>query len=115
MPGITGEWEKALKPEFSKPYYRKLYESVSEAYRTRTVYPPSDSVFTAFHLAPLEKVKVVILGQDPYHEPGEAHGLAFSVKAGTQLPPSLQNIYKEMQDDLGIPMAKGGDLTHWAE
>lgn len=115
MSGLTGAWEAALKPEFSKPYYKTLYTKVLSAYRTTTVYPPSSELFSAFHLTPLEKVKVVILGQDPYHEPGEAHGLAFSVKEGVAIPPSLQNIYREMQDDLGIPIPKTGDLSAWAE
>ncbi len=115
MAGLTGGWEEALKGEFRKPYYRTLYEKIKEEYRTQTVYPPSDEIFTAFHLTPIEKVKVVILGQDPYHEPGQAHGLSFSVKAGIELPPSLQNIYQELHDDIGCGIPKTGDLTKWAE
>lgn len=115
MTMLTGTWEKVLRPEFKKPYYRELYEKVRKAYQTQTVYPPSDNIFEAFHLTPFEKVKVVILGQDPYHEPGEAEGLAFSVPEGTPVPPSLQNIYKEMADDIGAPLRKTGSLRHWAE
>ncbi|MBO4412088.1 MAG: uracil-DNA glycosylase [Lachnospiraceae bacterium] len=115
MGALEGKWAEALAPEFKKPYYRVLYEKVREAYRTTVVYPPSGELFTAFHLTPLDRVKVVILGQDPYHEPGEAHGLSFSVKDGVQLPPSLVNIYTELHDDLGLPMPKSGDLTPWAK
>lgn len=115
MGAIEGKWAEALAPEFKKPYYRALYEKVREAYRTTVVYPPADELFTAFHLTPLDKVKVVILGQDPYHEPGEAHGLCFSVKAGVKIPPSLVNIYTELHDDLGLPVPESGDLTPWAE
>ena len=115
MAAITGEWEKALAPEFKKPYYRDLYQKIRSEYSTHTVYPPSDEIFTAFHLTPLEKVKVVILGQDPYHEPGQAHGLSFSVKKGIEIPPSLVNIYQELHDDLGYAVPDHGCLTHWAE
>ena len=115
MAGLTGAWEQALKPEFSEPYYRELFQKVQTAYRTETVYPEAKDIFTAFHLTPLDKVKVVILGQDPYHEPGEAHGLAFSVRKGIPIPPSLQNIYKEMESDLGIKPPCHGDLSSWAE
>ena len=115
MGAIEGKWAEALAPEFKKPYYRTLYEKVREAYRTTVVYPPAGELFTAFHLTPLDKVKVVILGQDPYHEPGEAHGLCFSVKAGVKIPPSLVNIYTELHDDLGLPVPESGDLTPWAE
>ena len=111
---ITGEWEKALHPEFKKPYYAQLYKKVLEAYRTETVYPPSTDIFNAFAFTPLEKVKVVILGQDPYHEPGQANGLCFSVHKGIRIPPSLVNIYKEMSTDLGCPIPESGDLTGWA-
>ncbi len=111
---ITGEWEKALHPEFKKPYYAQLYKKVLEAYRTETVYPPSTDIFNAFAFTPLEKVKVVILGQDPYHEPGQANGLCFSVHKGIRIPPSLVNIYKEMSVDLGCPVPENGDLTGWA-
>lgn len=112
---ITGAWEAALRPEFAKPYYAKLYKTVLSEYRTRVVYPPSTDIFNAFQLTPLEEVKAVILGQDPYHEPGQAMGLSFSVHKGVQIPPSLVNIYKELHDDLGYPVPASGDLTHWAE
>ncbi len=112
---ITGAWEAVLRPEFGKPYYRELYKKVLMAYRTETVYPPSGEIFRAFDLTPFEKVKVVILGQDPYHEPGQANGLCFSVRKDVRIPPSLVNIYKEMQDDLGCELPANGDLTAWAE
>ena len=112
---ITGEWEKALKPEFGKPYYRELYKTVLNEYRTREIYPPSTDMSNAFKFTPLDKVKVVILGQDPYHEPGQANGLCFSVHKGIRIPPSLVNIYKEMQTDLGCTPPASGDLTGWAE
>ena len=115
MPPITNDWAAVLKPEFAKPYYRSLYEKVMEEYNTRIVYPPAEELFTAFHLTPLGKVKCVILGQDPYHEPGQAHGLCFSVKKGVAIPPSLVNIYKELHDDLGCRIPDHGYLTKWAE
>ncbi|MST83063.1 uracil-DNA glycosylase [Bilifractor porci] len=115
MPAISGEWEKALQGEFRKPYYRKLFETVGREYRTTTVYPPADDIFNAFHLTPLPDVKVVILGQDPYHEPGQAHGLSFSVMPGVEIPPSLVNIYQELHDDLGCKIPNNGCLTKWAE
>ena len=115
MPAISGEWEKALQGEFRKPYYRKLFETVGREYRTAAVYPPADDIFNAFHLTPLPDVKVVILGQDPYHEPGQAHGLSFSVMPGVEIPPSLVNIYQELHDDLGCKIPNHGCLTKWAE
>ena len=115
MPAITGAWEAALRDEFRQPYYRELYNTVKKEYQTRVVYPPASDIFSAFHLTPLEKVKVVILGQDPYHEPGQAHGLCFSVKPGVEIPPSLVNIYQEIHDDLGLPVPQTGCLTKWAE
>ena len=115
MAGLTGSWEQALRPEFGKPYYRELYNKVSEAYRTQTVFPPASEIFTAFHLTPLDQVKAVILGQDPYHEPGQAEGLAFSVPEGIEIPPSLVNIFQELHDDVGCPIPKSGDLRPWAE
>ncbi|MBP3913826.1 MAG: uracil-DNA glycosylase [Lachnospiraceae bacterium] len=114
MMAINGAWEAALKNEFRKPYYAKLYKTVLEEYRTRTIYPPSGEIFTAFDLTPLEKVKAVILGQDPYHEAGQAMGLSFSVHKGVAVPPSLENIYKELHDDLGCPVPTHGDLSKWA-
>lgn len=115
MAGLTGSWEKAMKPEFSKQYYRKLFFTVSQEYRTRTIYPPAEDIFNAFHFTPLDQVKVVILGQDPYHEPGQAHGLSFSVKPGIEIPPSLVNIYQELHDDLGCYIPDNGYLVKWAK
>jgi len=112
---ITGAWEEALRGEFRKPYYAELYKTVLNEYRTHTVYPPSADIFNAFQFTPLEQVKVVILGQDPYHEPGQANGLCFSVHKGVRIPPSLVNIYKELHDDLGCEIPDNGDLTSWAE
>lgn len=114
MSAIVNDWLIPFEEEFKKPYYKKLYSKVKEEYNTQVVYPPSDEIFTAFELTPLSKVKVLILGQDPYHEPGEAHGLSFSVKPGIKTPPSLCNIYKELQDDLGLYIPNNGYLTKWA-
>ena len=114
MPPISGSWEKALKGEFPKDYYMKLFVKIQEEYQTRTIYPPADDIFNAFHFTPLEEVKVVILGQDPYHEPGQAHGLCFSVKPQVPIPPSLVNIYKELEDDLGCYIPNNGYLEKWA-
>ena len=114
MPPISGSWEKALKGEFSKDYYKKLFVKVREEYQTRTIYPPADDIFNAFHFTPLEEVKVVILGQDSYHEPGQAHGLCFSVKPHVPIPPSLVNIYKELEDDIGCYIPNNGYLEKWA-
>ncbi len=114
MPAISNDWLPILSEEFRKPYYKKLYETVQREYREHTVYPPASELFTAFHLTPYEKVKVVILGQDPYHEPGQAHGLSFSVKEGVPIPPSLSNIYKEIAVDLGCSIPKSGCLVPWA-
>jgi uracil-DNA glycosylase len=114
MPPIAGAWAQALRGEFRKPYYRKLFETVGEEYRTRRIYPPAEDIFNAFHFTPLEQVKVVILGQDPYHEEGQAHGLCFSVKPGVDIPPSLVNIYKELEDDLGCYIPNNGYLEKWA-
>jgi len=106
-----GSWQALLDLDRFAP----LFDRVAQAYDTQTVYPPREQLFTAFALTPPEAVKVVILGQDPYHEPGQAHGLAFSVQQGVKIPPSLVNIYKELQTDLGVTPPKHGDLTHWAE
>ena len=95
--------------------FSTFFDKIGNIYQSRTVYPPKEEVFTAFSLTPPESVRVVILGQDPYHEPGQAHGLAFSVKDGTRLPPSLKNIYKELASDLGVEPPVSGDLTHWAK
>lgn len=115
MAAINNGWLKPLSGEFNKPYYRELYTKVLNEYKTKVVYPPSDEIFTAFELTDLENVKVVIIGQDPYHEQGQAHGLSFSVKPGIQTPPSLQNIYKELSDDLGLYIPNNGYLKKWAE
>ena len=114
MPSISGKWEAALKDEFRQPYYKDLYRTVRNEYLTRTIYPPAADLFNAFHLTPLEKVRVVILGPDPYHEEGQAHGLCFSVRPGIEIPPSLENIYKELQDDLGCYIPNNGYLQKWA-
>lgn len=114
MAAISNDWLPALDAEFKKEYYKKLYKTVKNEYETRTIYPPSDEIFTAFELTPLSDVKVLILGQDPYHEPGQAHGLSFSVKPGVDIPPSLLNIYKELNDDLGLYIPNNGFLTKWA-
>ncbi len=114
MSAIDNDWLPVLDKEFKKPYYRELYNFVKNEYNTRVVYPPADELFSAFHFTPLSKVKVVILGQDPYHEPGEAHGLCFSVKPGVKIPPSLANIYKELHDDLGCKIPNNGYLEKWA-
>ena len=92
MAAINNDWAEALKEEYKKPYYRELYKKVNEEYQTHEIFPPSDEIFSAFHLTPLKDVKVVILGQDPYHNNGQAHGLSFSVKPGVDIPPSLVNI-----------------------
>lgn len=115
MSGLNGDWYEALKGEFSKPYYRKLFETVNEEYRTKLIFPPAQDIFNAFHLTPLKDVKVVILGQDPYHNNGQAHGLSFSVKPGIDIPPSLVNIYKELHDDLGCYVPNNGYLVKWAK
>ena len=112
---ITNDWLTVLGPEFKKPYYKCLYEKVNEEYRTRTVYPPGPELFKAFDLTPLSEVKVVILGQDPYHEPGQAEGLCFSVKQGIEQPPSLVNIYRELHNELGCYIPKSGSLVPWAK
>lgn len=115
MGAIANDWLEPLKPEFAKPYYANLYKTVVREYSTHVVYPPSDEIFSAFEFTPLSKVKVVILGQDPYHEPGQANGLCFSVKPGVEIPPSLVNIYQELHDDLGCYIPDNGDLTKWAK
>lgn len=115
MPPISGAWAEALKEEFSKEYYRRLFEKVRDEYRHHRIYPPSADLFNAFHLTPLEKVRVVILGQDPYHEEGQAHGLCFSVRENVEIPPSLENIYKELHDDVGTYIPDNGYLVKWAE
>lgn len=115
MAAISNDWLEPLKPEFGKPYYAKLYKKVREEYTNYLIYPPADDIFNAFAFTPLSKVKVVILGQDPYHGEGQAHGLCFSVKPEVEIPPSLVNIYKELHDDLGCYIPNNGYLTKWAE
>ena len=115
MPPITNDWQQPLMEEFRKPYYKELYNKVLEEYRTRQIFPAPDDIFNAFHLTPLHEVKVVILGQDPYHNDGQAHGLCFSVKPEVDIPPSLVNIYQELHDDLGCYIPNNGYLVKWAK
>lgn len=112
---IEESWEKVLQPDFDKPYFKELTDFVRSEYAATTIYPPASLIFNAFNLCPFDKVKVVIIGQDPYHGPGQAHGLCFSVNDGIQFPPSLQNIFKEIKSDLDIPIPTSGNLTRWAE
>ena len=112
---IEESWKSYLNDEFAKPYFTQLTSAVRQEYMQTTCYPPGKLIFNAFNLCPFDKVKVVIIGQDPYHEPGQAHGLSFSVQDGVQFPPSLQNIFKEIQADLGTPIPVSGNLTRWAE
>ncbi len=114
MPAISNDWADALRPEYAKPYYKKLFDFMGAEYATKKIFPPSEDIFNAFHLTPLSKVKCVIIGQDPYHGDGQAHGLSFSVKPGTEIPPSLMNIYKELQSDLGCYIPNNGYLVKWA-
>ena len=115
MSAIGDDWKEALKEEYKKPYYKELYQRVMTEYQTRQIFPPKEELFSAFHLTPLKAVKVVILGQDPYHNEGQAHGLSFSVKKGVKIPPSLVNIYKELADDLGCSIPSHGNLEKWAK
>lgn len=115
MAAISNDWLPVLKEEFGKPYYRQLFQTVNQEYRTHQVFPPAEDIFNAFHLTPFHQVKVVILGQDPYHNYGQAHGLCFSVKKGMEIPPSLVNIYQELHDDLGCEIPDHGCLTKWAQ
>jgi len=112
---IEPSWKEQLADEFGKAYFRQLTEFVRDEYQKNTVYPRGTHIFNAFAHCPFDKVKVVLLGQDPYHEPGQAHGLCFSVQEGIPFPPSLINILKEIESDLGKPMPKSGDLTRWAD
>ncbi|MBC7429888.1 MAG: uracil-DNA glycosylase [Bacteriovorax sp.] len=108
-------WLEVLKDEFKTPYFLEMEKILSSAYKEETVYPPTKEIFTALNLTPFSKAKVVIIGQDPYHGPGQAHGLSFSVKKGVKLPPSLVNIYKELEADTGIIPPRDGDLEAWAK
>lgn len=112
---IEPSWKQQLADEFEKPYFKELTDFVRKEYQTATVYPPGACIFNAFAHCPFNRVKVVILGQDPYHEPGQAHGLCFSVQDGTAYPPSLQNIFKELKADLGKPIPRSGNLLRWAD
>lgn len=112
---IDNSWREHIGAEFEKPYFSALTDFVRHEYTTTTCYPPGSLIFNAFNLCPFDRVKVVIIGQDPYHEPGQAQGLSFSVPEDVPFPPSLQNIFKEIQLDLGKPIPPTGDLTRWAE
>lgn len=112
---IEESWKEKLADEFEKPYFKELTEFVRQEYKNQVCYPPGKLIFNAFNLCPFDRVKVVIIGQDPYHGPGQAHGLCFSVNDGIPFPPSLQNIFKEIQADLGKDIPASGNLTRWAE
>jgi uracil-DNA glycosylase len=112
---IEQSWKTALSDEFKKPYFTTLTNFVKSEYKTSRVYPPGNLIFNAFDQCPFDKLKVVILGQDPYHGPGQAHGLCFSVNDGIAFPPSLRNIFKELNDDLGKAIPKSGNLSEWAK
>lgn len=115
MAAIQNDWLDAIRGEFRKDYYKKLYEFVKEEYSQYLIYPHSEDIFNAFHMTPLSKVKVVIIGQDPYHNVNQAHGLCFSVKPEVDIPPSLVNIYKELHTDIGCKIPNHGYLVKWAE
>ena len=115
QPKIEATWKKALKKDFESPYFVSLKSFLNEEKETQTIYPKGADIFRAFEKTPLPKVKVVILGQDPYHGPNQANGLSFSVNQGVPFPPSLRNIYKELSSDLGISIPKHGDLSSWAD
>ena len=112
---IAQDWKEVIHEEFSKPYFEELVEFVKGEYATGTVYPAGSNIFRAFDKCPFDKIKVVIIGQDPYHGPGQANGLCFSVARGVQFPPSLQNIFKEVLSDVGTPIPESGELDRWAE
>ncbi|MBL7968473.1 MAG: uracil-DNA glycosylase [Prolixibacteraceae bacterium] len=112
---IEESWKVQLQPEFEKPYFQQLTEFVRSEYQTQTIFPPAKLIFNAFDQCPFDQVKVVILGQDPYHGPRQAHGLCFSVNDGVEFPPSLRNIFKEIQADTGAPIPASGNLTRWAQ
>jgi uracil-DNA glycosylase len=112
---IEESWKKQLQEEFEKPYFKQLSEFVRSEYASQTIYPPAKLIFNAFNQCPFDQVKVVILGQDPYHGPGQAHGLCFSVNDGIDFPPSLRNIFKEIQADTGVPIPSSGNLERWAQ
>jgi len=112
---IEESWKVRLQEEFNKDYFFELVHFVKKEYRSNTIYPSGNLIFNAFNHCPFENLKVVILGQDPYHGPGQAHGLCFSVKEGVSLPPSLINIFKEIEQDIGIPVPENGNLERWAD
>ena len=112
---IEDSWKEVLQPEFEKEYFQKLTAFVKQEYNSKTIYPQGNLIFNAFNLCPFDKTKVIIIGQDPYHGPGQAHGLCFSVQNGIAFPPSLNNIFKELKNDLDIPIPKNGELTRWAQ
>lgn len=112
---IEASWKQQLQGEFDKNYFTLLTDAVRKEYASGVCYPPGKLIFNAFNLCPFHQVKVVIIGQDPYHQPGQAHGLSFSVQDGVPFPPSLQNIFKEIQNDLGTPIPNSGNLTRWAQ
>ena len=115
MVHLGNDWDEILKGEFESPYYLQIRQFLKSEYFSRTIYPPMHDIFNALKYTPYESTKVVILGQDPYHEPGQAHGLSFSVKKGVKIPPSLVNIYKELHDDIGMEIPCHGELTSWAK
>lgn len=116
MAMLTGEWLDAMQEEFQKPYYKELYQFVKDEYSSTLIFPPADDIFNAMHFTPLDKVKVLLLGQDPYHNVDQAHGLSFSVlPSQTKIPPSLQNIYKELKSDLDCSIPNNGYLKKWAD
>lgn len=115
MSMINNDWLTELDQEFKKPYYKALYQFVKNEYHSTQVFPPAEDIFNAFHFTPLSQVKVVIIGQDPYHNVGQAHGLCFSVKPDVDIPPSLVNIYQELHDDLGCSIPNNGYLVKWAK
>ena len=112
---LKNDWQEQLEDEFNKPYYLKLREFIKKEYETKTVYPQAEDIFNALHFTPFADVKVVLLGQDPYHGPGQAHGLSFSVQPGVKKPPSLRNIFKELNEDLGMDIPNHGYLKKWTE
>lgn len=112
---IHDSWRQVLQPEFDKPYFELLTSFVRHEYQTKTCFPPAGQIFNAFDVCPFDQVRVIIIGQDPYHEPGQAQGLCFSVNEGVRIPPSLVNIYKEIQSDLGKPIPASGNLMRWAQ
>lgn len=112
---IEAGWKSILAEEFNSEYFKNLSEFVRSEYRSKTIYPPGRLIFNAFDSCPFDQLKVVILGQDPYHGPGQAHGLCFSVNDGVPFPPSLKNIFKELQNDVGKPIPESGNLSHWAQ